>query len=481
MHVRSARWSLPTDLYALERLCSSKLQSPALHARAPCPTVWRPVTRRCCAPATCPIILRLWWTGRSFGPCVGCRHLSKAVTSWASWSTRKERSSSATMAPMWACRCVWTTHAHSGCSLVCMGLWLSWGFWAPLISGIHGPRQTPVRPPPRHTPPVPWAAAALIRSWTEACAPPLTAAQQGEQPQIHQSASRSHLRSHQAVGLGLTSAPSVTRTWWTQSSTPVDTCVSATPVASNSRKCPTPAVPSAEGRSKTSSRPTGARKGTTANRRPPYEQQNPRVKSQSQGKRCLNSRNIPLVLWFGIFVELLSVDLFRSWYRFIGMVSFTLELLSEPTCGGSTWSDNENLILARGVCSLLGSWKTLKEREKLNQFENDFICWAMLYSHPFAPKQMSHFGAECLSNNFFRGWLKLWKMTCISDLTSQKSTPTTGKYLSMSQLVSVCYWAALRWKREVSLASQRWSDGSLLSSWWLSVSDVFRDASRWVY
>ena len=30
---------------------------------------------------------------------------------------------------MLACRCVWTTPDHSGCSLACTGLWPSWGFW----------------------------------------------------------------------------------------------------------------------------------------------------------------------------------------------------------------------------------------------------------------------------------------------------------------------------------------------------------------
>lgn len=39
------------------------------------------------------------------------------------------------------------------------------------------------------------------------------------------------------------------------------TCVCVTPVASNSRKCPMPAVPSVEGRSKTLLRHTAARKG----------------------------------------------------------------------------------------------------------------------------------------------------------------------------------------------------------------------------
>lgn len=82
-----------------------------------------------------------------------------------------------------------------------------------------------------------------------------------KQPQIHQSACPSHLRSRQAADLGLTSAPSVTRTWWTRSSTPVDTCVCATPAASSSRRCPMPVVQSAGGKSKTLSRPIGAHKG----------------------------------------------------------------------------------------------------------------------------------------------------------------------------------------------------------------------------
>lgn len=118
-----------------------------------------------------------------------------------------------------------------------------------------------------------------------------------EQPQIHQLASPSHLRFHQAVGLGPTSAPSVTRTRWTRSSTPAVTCVCATPAASNSRRCPTPAVPSAEGRSKTLSRPTGARKGTTAHQRTASLRT---AKSQSQGKKCLHSGNMNsgTLIWY---------------------------------------------------------------------------------------------------------------------------------------------------------------------------------------
>lgn len=90
---------------------------------------WLLVIRQCFVPATCLTTQRLWWTGRSFGRCAEYPLPSKAVTSWASWSTKKGRSSSATMAPTWACKCAWITRAHSGCSLVYTGLWLSWGFW----------------------------------------------------------------------------------------------------------------------------------------------------------------------------------------------------------------------------------------------------------------------------------------------------------------------------------------------------------------
>lgn len=81
------------------------------------------------------------------------------------------------------------------------------------------------------------------------------------QPQALRSpATQSPLLSHPALARGVMNAPFATRTWWTQSSTPADTCVSATPVASNSRRWPTHAAPSAEGQSKISSRPTGARR-----------------------------------------------------------------------------------------------------------------------------------------------------------------------------------------------------------------------------
>lgn len=82
------------------------------------------------------------------------------------------------------------------------------------------------------------------------------------------SAFPSLLPSPRAADLGLTSAPFATRTRWTRSSMLAGTCVCVTPVASNSRKCPTPAVPSAEDRSKTLSRHTAARKGG-----PPWKQQ----------------------------------------------------------------------------------------------------------------------------------------------------------------------------------------------------------------
>ena len=107
-----------------------------------------------------------------------------------------------------------------------------------------------------------------------------------EQTQIHQSASPNRLRSQHAVGLGPMSALSVMRIWWTRSSTPVDTCVCATPAASNSRRCPTPAAPSAEGRSKTLSRPTGVRRGTDG-----QTDSLGTAESQSPGKKRLCSGN----------------------------------------------------------------------------------------------------------------------------------------------------------------------------------------------
>lgn len=134
MRAKSAHWCLPTAPCAPERLSSSKSPNPARRAQAPCPTAWRPATQQCCVPATCPTIQRLWLTGRSSGQCAGCPPLFKALTSWASWSTRKERSSSATMAPTWACRCAWTTPVPSGCSSAFTELWLSWEFW---VSKLH--------------------------------------------------------------------------------------------------------------------------------------------------------------------------------------------------------------------------------------------------------------------------------------------------------------------------------------------------------
>lgn len=81
------------------------------------------------------------------------------------------------------------------------------------------------------------------------------------QPQaLHSPATQSPLPSHPTQARGVTNAPFATRMWWTQSSTPVDTCVSAMPVASNSKRWPTLAAPSAGGQSRISSRPTGARR-----------------------------------------------------------------------------------------------------------------------------------------------------------------------------------------------------------------------------
>lgn len=129
MHEKNAPLCSPTGPWAPGRRSSSKSPSPVHPARARCHMEWLPVIRQCFVPATCLTTQKLWWTGRSFGRCAEYPPPSKAVTSWASWSTRKGRSSSATTAPMWACKCAWITRAHSGCSLVYTGLWLSWGFW----------------------------------------------------------------------------------------------------------------------------------------------------------------------------------------------------------------------------------------------------------------------------------------------------------------------------------------------------------------
>ena len=92
------------------------------------------------------------------------------------------------------------------------------------------------------------------------CLPPWL--QQVPSP-THRASSPSHWASPPPRVLGPTSAPSATRTRWTRSSTPAATCVSATPADWSSRRCPTPAVPSAGDRSKTSSRPTAARSDGT--------------------------------------------------------------------------------------------------------------------------------------------------------------------------------------------------------------------------
>lgn len=118
------------------------------------------------------------------------------------------------------------------------------------------------------------------------------------QPQIHQSASPSHLRSHQGAGLGLTSALSVMRTWWTQSSTPVGTCVCATLVASNSRRCPTLAVQSAEDRSKILSRPTAARKGGGGKRTDGLLQNCEMPESWKEKSNSMNVTSAGTLIWY---------------------------------------------------------------------------------------------------------------------------------------------------------------------------------------
>lgn len=81
------------------------------------------------------------------------------------------------------------------------------------------------------------------------------------QPQaLHSLTIQSPPPSHPVPAHGVMNAPSAMRMQWTRSSTPVGTCVSATPAVSNSRRWPTRAAPFAGGQSKISSRPTGARR-----------------------------------------------------------------------------------------------------------------------------------------------------------------------------------------------------------------------------
>lgn len=132
---------------------------------------------------------------------------------------------------------------------------------------------------------------------------------QQEQLQILRPASPSHPRFRPAAGLGPTSAPSATRTPWTRSSTPVGTCACATPVASNSRRCPTPAAPSAGGRLKTLSRPIAARKGTGATGRP---QQNPGLQKERFRFREHELWYSDLVFSYKYWWLVFSRDLFQS-------------------------------------------------------------------------------------------------------------------------------------------------------------------------
>lgn len=81
------------------------------------------------------------------------------------------------------------------------------------------------------------------------------------QPQaLHSLTIQSPPPSHPVPAHGVMNAPSAMRMQWTRSSTPVGTCVSATPAVSNSRRWRTRAAPFAGGQSKISSRPTGARR-----------------------------------------------------------------------------------------------------------------------------------------------------------------------------------------------------------------------------
>ena len=216
------------------------------------------------------------------------------------------------------------------------------------------------------------------------------------QPQTHQSASPSPPRSHQAVGRGPTSAQSVTRTWWTRSSTPVGTCVCATLAASNSRRCPTPAVPSAEDRSKTLSRRTAARKRAAANGR--WPQRNPRVREGKAEVQWIRT----LVLWFGIFIRLLLVG-FLSWpfpkpvpLLWQGLCHSRCHSLSAEAALEVAAGSTKNFALAGRVCSLLGTWNTLKE--KVKKKKKNQICWAMSYE---LGMNTHLFGAECLENSSY--------------------------------------------------------------------------------
>lgn len=104
---------------------------------------------------------------------------------------------------------------------------------------------------------------------------------------LHSPATLSLQSSLPAQARGAMNAPFATRMWWTQSSTPVATCVSATRVASNSRRWPMPAAPSAGGQSKISSRRTGAHRLVSDNVMISHVQLNQRSKTYIPcGDRC---------------------------------------------------------------------------------------------------------------------------------------------------------------------------------------------------
>lgn len=190
-------------------------------------------------------------------------------------------------------------------------------------------------------------------------------------PPTHLSASPSRRRSHQAVDLGPTSAPSAMRTRWTPSSTPAGTCVCATPAASSSRRCPTHAVPSAEDRSKTLSKRTAARK-TRLNQ------------SQTPESGTQTPKFAQYELWFckfDIFINLLSVG-FPSWpflmpasphWKVLGHIrKLTLQQIS-----GFSRRFYSVIYSCRSVFSWLQTRNTLKDRRKPKFFLNSFLNWAM--------------------------------------------------------------------------------------------------------
>lgn len=87
------------------------------------------------------------------------------------------------------------------------------------------------------------------------------------------------------------------------------------------------------------------------------------AKSQSQGKKCLCSGNLNSGILISYFHTIIVGWFTRMTFSKPGTASLGRSLVTASTCkvvGDFT----ENVILARSVPSLLGSWKTLKEKEK---------------------------------------------------------------------------------------------------------------------